>query len=211
MRRRRERTSTQLCLGITNIWAAHIPVVGTLSRPPPPSVTMVMAPVHPKQLLAEIFWIHLRTLQIIFFKFVCSGKYWRNCRFPSSESTSVSNCSSFFFQTHHLFSASALFSCRATCDDFRGCLGWGNWFNVFENVLSLGKISDAGAKSPACVKPRTVNAEGRRIQSDVFYSSSGKHTTRPTYMNSKDFCCLTSKLQSLTSFIGPWQGETLSA
>lgn len=40
-----------LCLGITNIPAAHIPVVGTLSRPP--SVAKVNAPVCAKPLLAE--------------------------------------------------------------------------------------------------------------------------------------------------------------
>lgn len=27
----------------------------------------------------------------------------------------------------------------ATCDDFRTCLVLGNWFNVYENVLSLEK------------------------------------------------------------------------
>lgn len=48
----------------------------------------------------------------------------------------------------------------ATCDDFRTCLVLGNWFNVYENVLSLEKISDIGAKGSACVKLRRVNVEG---------------------------------------------------
>lgn len=112
----------------------------------PPSVAKVNAPVCAKQLLADIFWIDLRNLLTYLFLLLNNTKETAALSplgpAPSSD------------PLRHLFSAFVLFV-RSHMWGFKSCLGWGNWFNMYENVLSLGKYLTSKPKVPPVQNPNS--------------------------------------------------------